>query len=66
MANLIPFYRAAGFVQIGRSGRKPTGGPAQGAGRSFWGKSNWTEATYAQYKKSTRHSRPAYCIRDNR
>ena len=66
MANLVPFYQAAGFVMAGRSDRKPTIAPKQGPGRAFWGKSNWTDATYAQYKKRTRHSRPAYCIRDNR
>ena len=66
MANLVPFYRAAGFVMAGRSDRKPTSAGEQGPDRSFWGKSNWTDATYAQYTRRTRHSRPAYCIRDNR
>ena len=66
MSNLVPFYRTAGFVMVGRPGRKPTLAPQQGPGRAFWGKSNWTDATYAQYRKRTRHSRPAYCIRDNR
>jgi len=83
MANLVPFYRAAGFTMAGRSDRKPPFDRAsfdfaqdlrqdkpdageQGPDRSFWGKSNWTDATYAQYARRTRHSRPAYCIRDNR
>jgi ABC-type lipoprotein export system ATPase subunit len=66
MANLVPFYEAAGFVQAGRSERKTQTKSRQGTGRTFWGKSNWTDATYAKYKKRTRYSRPAYCIRDNR
>jgi ABC-type lipoprotein export system ATPase subunit len=66
MANLVPFYQAAGFVQTGRSDRKPFGKSKPGPRRTCWGKSNWTDATYAKYKKRTRHSRPAYCIRDNR
>jgi energy-coupling factor transporter ATP-binding protein EcfA2 len=69
MANLVPFYQAAGFVRTGRYGRKiskPSGESRQGSSRTCWGRSNWTAATYAKYKKSTRHSRPAYCIRDNR
>ena len=66
MANLVPFYQAAGFVRTGRSDRKHAGESKQGPGRTCWGRSNWTDATYAKYKKRTRHSRPAYCIRDNR
>ena len=66
MANLVPFHQAAGFVQTGRADRKRPGEIGQTLDRTFWGKSNWTDATYAQYKKRTRHSRPAYCIRDNR
>jgi len=67
MANLVPFYRVAGFVRAGRQPRKSrmrqTG---QGPGHGCWGKSNWTAASYAEYRKRTRRSRPAYCIRDNR
>ncbi|MBT3198816.1 MAG: hypothetical protein HN350_02775 [Phycisphaerales bacterium] len=66
MANLVPFYRSAGFVLTGRSTCASVKKPDTSAGRAFWGKSNWTDATYAKYKKRTRHSRPAYCIRDNR
>ena len=66
MANLVPFYTAAGFVRVGRSARKRANASAQGPNRSFWGKSNWTDATYAQYTRRTRRSQPAYCIRDNR
>jgi len=74
MANLVPFYKTAGFVQAGRSEGKPPfdyardkpGESKRGSAHGFWGKSNWTDATYAQYTRRTRHSRPAYCIRDNR
>ncbi|MCP4375909.1 MAG: hypothetical protein GY794_07020, partial [bacterium] len=66
MANLVPFYEAAGFMQAGRSERKTRTKSSRGAGRSFWGRSNWTDATYAKYKKRIRYSQPAYCIRDNR
>jgi ABC-type lipoprotein export system ATPase subunit len=66
MSNLVPFYKTAGFVMVGRTGPKRPFASKGGPGRSCWGKSNWTDATYAKYKKSTRHSRPAYCIRDNR
>lgn len=66
MANLIPFYQSAGFQRVGLAGLKRSSGPARGSGRSFWGKSNWTDATYAQYTRRIRHSRPVYCIRDNR
>jgi len=69
MANLVPFYKSAGFVMASRMAspaNKPTRGHKPGGGHGFWGKSNWTPATYAKYKKRTRYSRPAYCIRDNR
>jgi hypothetical protein len=66
MANLTPFYKSAGFVQAGRSDRKHTDEPSRSPDRGFWGKSNWTDETYARYARRTRHSRPIYCIRDNR
>jgi len=66
MANLSSFYKAAGFVLAGRSSRKPARRKGKGPGHAFWGKSNWSDATYAEYRKRTRRSRPAYCIRDNR
>jgi len=66
MANLVPFYRAAGFVPGGRSRDRYAGNSADGPGRSCWGRSNWTDAAYARYARRIRHSRPAYCIRDNR
>jgi len=67
MANLVPFCEAAGFVRVGQGVDKSrTLGSRPGDKRSCWGKSNWTDATFAAYARCARFSRPAYYLFDNR
>lgn len=74
MANLVPFCESAGFVRLGLTARKPKKLRSEGGRRSsergrrrgYWGRSNWTDATFAQYLRRTRFSRPGYYLFDNR
>jgi len=74
MANLVPFCQAAGFVRLGlfpgklKNMRCGCGRPSseRGPGRGCWGKSNWTDATFAEYLRRSRFSRPGYYLFDNR
>ncbi len=74
MADIVPFYRSAGFRKVGSgedrvcdidrvAGRRSGRGPRDAG---HWGKSGWTEDGFDNYKRRSRFSRPVYLIRDNR